>query len=724
MSEALPQPVSEELTHLDAIRTKLARGREVLTLDTRSLLDELDRLREEIGHTPDEEKGPLLVQYERLAHLVEAQGKSITGQDVDPQRPYFAHLRLEERGRERDVFLGRASRLDQGLRIVDWRHAPVSAIFYRYAEGEEYDEEIAGRRVEGRVVQRRVLGIDAGLLHRVQTATDHFQLDGADWRRQDLNSSRLAGGQGEALRHLEGVGAIGRRLGAGGGVRAEKHLPDISALLDKEQFGLVADKDAQLVVVRGVAGSGKTTVMLHRMAFLAYAEPAHFRPDRMLCIVWGRAIRDYISRMLRGLGLAAVPVRTFSEWATDHVRRQFPWLPTDRAEDTPAIVTRMKLHPAILKVLEDWVRARRRPGTPHQVLDDWAELFTARGPLLAGLQQHAPGAFTEAEVDRVVRWASRQLDLLQQRRVLDANNKMRAPANKQAKIRDLDNQDHEFDDDVDIFADDGPPEPALDSEDDALLLRLYQLRVGPIPYAGGNGGPLRYRHLAIDEVQDLSPLEVRILLDCTDTRRSVTLSGDTQQHVLVEAGFASWEDFFSHLGVRGTSLSTLRVSYRSTRPILSAALDVLGPLAEDKEPPQAARDGAPVELFNFGDHGEAVAFLAEALRELENHEPLASVGILSRAPETADLYFTGLRQAGLMRVRRVEDQDFAFAPGIEVCDVAQAKGLEFDYVVLVDISASSWPDTPAARRLLHVGMTRAAWQLWVCWVGPKSPLLP
>ena len=50
-------------------------------------------------------------------------------------------MRLREGGRERDVYLGKVTRLDHGLRIVDWRHAPVSRIFYRYAEGDEYDEE-------------------------------------------------------------------------------------------------------------------------------------------------------------------------------------------------------------------------------------------------------------------------------------------------------------------------------------------------------------------------------------------------------------------------------------------------------------------------------------------------------------------------------------------------------------------------------------------------------
>jgi DNA helicase-2/ATP-dependent DNA helicase PcrA len=71
----------------------------------------------------------------------------------------------------------------------------------------------------------------------------------------------------------------------------------------------------------------------------------------------------------------------------------------------------------------------------------------------------------------------------------------------------------------------------------------------------------------------------------------------------------------------------------------------------------------------------------------------------------------------------VSDQDFAFTPGIEVCDVIQSKGLEFDYVILLDVTAANYPDTPSARRILHVGATRAAHQLWVTTVGKASPLL-
>ncbi len=60
---------------------------------------------------------------------------------------------------------------------------------------------------------------------------------------------------------------------------------------------------------------------------------------------------------------------------------------------------------------------------------------------------------------------------------------------------------------------------------------------------------------------------------------------------------------------------------------------------------------------------------------------------------------------------------------VRILTVHQAKGLEFDYVVLADVSAEHYPDIPEARRRLHVGATRAVHQLWLTSVGTPSPLL-
>jgi DNA helicase-2/ATP-dependent DNA helicase PcrA len=87
------------------------------------------------------------------------------------------------------------------------------------------------------------------------------------------------------------------------------------------------------------------------------------------------------------------------------------------------------------------------------------------------------------------------------------------------------------------------------------------------------------------------------------------------------------------------------------------------------------------------------------------------------------MYHAALANAEVPRLRLVENQRFSFAPGVEVTEIEQVKGLEFDYVILVEVSAEHFPDTPHARRLLHVGATRPIHQLWLTSVGTPSPAI-
>ncbi len=132
------------------------------------------------------------------------------------------------------------------------------------------------------------------------------------------------------------------------------------------------------------------------------------------------------------------------------------------------------------------------------------------------------------------------------------------------------------------------------------------------------------------------------------------------------------------------------------------ANEILGPELAPKDP-IAARPGEPVELHEFGDLGEAVAFLSDSLRNLMAREPTASCAVIARHPEQADAYYDGLKRAEVPAMRRIRRDEFNFQAGIDITDVAQVKGLEFDYVVMVDVNASSYPDgqlgaSPAAHR--------------------------
>jgi DNA helicase-2/ATP-dependent DNA helicase PcrA len=206
-------------------------------------------------------------------------------------------------------------------------------------------------------------------------------------------------------------------------------------------------------------------------------------------------------------------------------------------------------------------------------------------------------------------------------------------------------------------------------------------------------------------------------------QRSVTLAGDTAQRLHMDSGFRDWSAVLADLGLSHVNIEPLRIAYRSTREVLEVARAVLGPLA-DPTPPVAPRTGAPVEHHHFPSPGAAVAFLADAIRPLFSREPRATLAILTRHPEQADLYYEALRMAEIPNLRRIRAFEFAFRPGVEVTEIRQVKGLEYDYVVLADVNASSFPEDDESRHLLHIGATRAAHQLWILSTGQPSALIP
>ena len=109
---------------------------------------------------------------------------------------------------------------------------------------------------------------------------------------------------------------------------------------------------------------------------------------------------------------------------------------------------------------------------------------------------------------------------------------------------------------------------------------------------------------------------------------------------------------------------------------------------------------------------------------MQELEPRANIALITPSIEMSQTYYDGLQKCEMDLVRLVDDQNFAFAPGIDVVDIEQVKGLEFDYVVVIEAGAYEYPDTPHHQRLLHVASTRAVHQLWPTCVGTPSPLLP
>jgi len=791
--------VNEEEACLERV-LEHAEARALAPAEVRVTYDaELLSLRDEISTARQEDLAPLVEEMTRLQALAARRGLAIQG-NIDARSPYFGHLVLEENQREREVLIGRSTYLDTkaGIRIVDWRDAPVSRIYYRYDEGDDYEESFGEREVLGVVRTRRAVTITSSKLRRIVAPQGSFVRGKSGWRRLDAQSSRLQGGEGAAPRAERKRGRLG--IGEEGESSDDKRLREITPLIDPRQFELITRPDSGVVVIQGGAGSGKTTVGLHRMAYLAFHDKHRFSPDKMMVIVFNDALARYMSQLLPELGVGGVTIRTYEDWAKRMRSQHLPHLPEAYNEFTPGNVTKLKKHPVMLKLIDAyvvalaarlegeirttlqragaenmaaafvqlWRESQHKPlyhrvvalksaverqkledlptnarvgmervirdGTSlsRDVLSAWADLLTDLPRLKQAFASLAPDALSTEELKRAHEWCVQQCPevinfhedkLAAEQEALEKEAAPEPKRPKHPKKRDEGEQEPEDDRSQGIDGRAVEDNVTLDREDDALLLRLGQRLRGPLLRHSKSREAIVYEHVFIDETQDLSPVELAVVLDCVSPAKCVTFAGDVAQRLLLDNGFSNWKEVLGQLDLAHVEVEPLKLSYRSTHQIIELAQHVLGSLAPE-DPPVATRDGAPVELFCFSHTGDAASFLAEALRELLVEEPRASVAVIARYPEHADAYYHALKQAEIPQVRRIADQDFPFKPGVDVTDVRQVKGLEFDYVVVVEVSDAVYPPDHESRHLLHIATTRAAHQLWLMSAGRPSPLLP
>ncbi|MCK8600130.1 UvrD-helicase domain-containing protein [Desulfoferrobacter suflitae] len=213
-------------------------------------------------------------------------------------QPYFGVLKLadDDLG-SLSYCLGRRSFFGGNgkLLVLDWREAPVSRLYYEYEAGEFYDEKIQGRERSGTIAAKRQVEASGGELRSILENQVQLVRDSeGEWRTAD-----------------EEGGAVSRKE-----EKADHRLPEISALISREQFQAITHPESSTVILQGGAGSGKTTVGLHRIAYLAYQDPERFRPNRILVVVFNRSLRHYISGVLPQLGMqSGVQVETYHSWA-------------------------------------------------------------------------------------------------------------------------------------------------------------------------------------------------------------------------------------------------------------------------------------------------------------------------------------------------------------------------------------------------------------------------
>lgn len=764
-------------------------------------LEGIIELRDSLAETLPEDVPAVMAQMERMVLLHSQQNSHNPSNGYNLDTPYFAHIVLSENNRVRNLLIGNQNCFSTHLPcpIVDWKNAPISKIFYRYREGDEYVEDIGEKELEGELIKRRMLLIENGNLMRINwpggILEDLSSEQGGsnNWRLVSQKTPRLESGHGKTLEEIKVTGKSSLNAGektdlSFSGYRVDKHLRQITALVDPQQFEIITHSDYGIILIQGGAGSGKTTVALHRLAYLMTKKPQYFKPKTVLPIVFGHALANYMSRVLPALGVKGVVPQIYHKWISGLRQRILPDLPGNYAENTPMDVIELKRHPLWLKyyleetkkrtlkfrelfevrlakveglnlLLEEWGittglpliprllsllrwskgefaikkmtnhESRRMEKKLHNVLEQsfpeifeaphllisqiWNDCLVNKELLFETVERLAPGEFSETQLTSSWNWAVRQY----QKRIAAGETIESDRVSLVDQVEFYGNKKFNFEDD----------RCSLDEEDDSLLLILYQMLMGPIK--SKNGKILSYSHLMLDEAQDFGPLEFQVLVSLTPEKHpSVTLAGDMDQRIMLGRKHETWDESLSYLTLPDgskpdvTALSPLQIGYRSTDEIMKAAKKVIGEHSVNTTW-HSTRQGAPVNVFRFQESGAMVAFLADTLEDLCVREPLASIAVLTRTNEAALKLYEGLQRTDLANMRIIRNQEFSFTPGIDVTDISQTKGLEFDTVIIADADASTYGPDMLSRQLLYVGLTRAAHQLWLLHCGNPSKLI-
>lgn len=662
--------------------------------------------------------------------------------------PYFAHMKLKENQRDRDILIGQRTFLDGELPIIDWRHAPIAKIFFRYRVGDCFEEKLPGRVAKGEVVQRTVLTFDHGELVGINTGERAYIKQSGHW---DINSKgilpELKGGAGTANR--------GRPIGTGqtGVTHAQ-----VSALLAPDQYEALTQSDEEPILILGTAGSGKTTIALHRVSNLVYQNPKKYPQSSIGVIVPDKGLAGLSSKLLASLDLPGVKCQTYDDWLRGQAKLHLRRLPNKICDSTPYNVIRMKRHPAMIEAIKALLEDRRsslaaaiqKTFKNHAFLLEYMSKHTKTSlvPLIQELSQlHQSQAQNKNRLRVIIKFYTNFIDTLKDsskdredlllnheylERVITAANGDLSNADAASLIRhsidqmgiapdtglsDIDTERLETIDGHNLIKDakNDPIYKTIDAEDFTLLMHLERLK-----YGQDFKWRRKFCHLVIDEAQDMAPLELEVLSMALDEPTSLTVAGDEHQAIDSTAYFEGWQQALNRLGSPQVKAQRFMTAYRSTHPITNFAHKCLGPYAP-KNKPKSQKDGVEVARSIFPNEGHAMMQLSEALTDLVLEEPNAYIAVIAKEAQSSRRIFEALSE--VPKIRFVEDGHFNFVSGIEVTDVTQVKGLEFDYVIIPDATYGVYTDTKDSRLLFHVAATRAIHQLWVISIGKETIIM-
>ena len=595
--------------------------------------------------------------------------------------PYFGRVDFIYEGEdEPEIFyigIGSFSPKKGGVPLIyDWR-APVSSLFYDYDSGEA-SYEAPGGEMCGEITSKWQYKIRKGKL--VYAFESDVKIDD-EVLREELSAS------------------------------GDTKLKNIIRTIQKEQNEIIRNTKDRVLVIQGVAGSGKTSVALHRIAYLLYHDRINLHSENVLILSPNSVFSDYISHVLPELGEEPIREMSLDTFAykrlsdtvndcEDRYDRLERLLAGGSDENYQRKQSREFMDSLYGYVMEleaelmdfDKVSLKGFGKSVQEIQTLFYEKFT-EFPLLKRMD-----AVREYIVDEYETLTGKELSQ-------EEDDRMRIVFDKMYETKDIYILYSRF-----LAANGYKALPhhryeqrCLSYEDVYPMLYLKLLLTG-------SGKDTSIRHLVIDEMQDYSYLQYEILgmlFSCP-----MTILGDKAQ--TMDTKIQDVTKFLPAIFGKDIRRIEMNKSYRNTEPIAAYAASLTG----ETDAELFARDGDAVEMRNFSSREETLSFVADAFSKEADTTETASLLFLTEAEAKAAYRLLeklfdekGLSKEQLSYIDRNSNY---FHTGLTVTTFYLAKGLEFETVYAVTAKDRTDELTNQAR---YIMATRAVHRLYICEEG-------
>lgn len=555
-------------------------------------------------------------------------------------------------------------------------------------------------------------------------------------------------------------------------------LRDIIASIQSEQDEIIRLPMKDTIIVQGAAGSGKSTIALHRISYLLFQYHELIKPQDILILAPNEIFLSYIREVVPEIEIEGIEQRTFYDWASAYftdvndisdLHEQYVIVQSSQDKEDHVRVSKYKGSLRFKKLLDDFVEYIGVTMIPHGdiFIDSNVTLSKEAVDKIYKSKEYLPLNVRMKEVKEfIVNWSKEETKKVQEKideEFEDSYNrwvvslpegevrKSVYEALENARSLRLKIFREKLENEISLYVKKMENIPALlmyksvfqkkvferfHSDLDEVLLNLLLKNgrlikqekftyedITPLIYLDAkiNGKKLSYEHIFIDEAQDYSPFQLAFMKDYA---KSMTILGDIGQGIFSFYGLDRWEEIESYVFKKKEYKRLhLQTSYRSTRQIMDMANRVL--LNSNYDFPLVIpvnRPGAVPSLKSSASIGELYDEMKKTIKlfEKKGHKTIA---ILTETKQDAIDTFDQLKRRKVTDLQLISEGKQELREKIVILPSYLVKGLEFDAVIIQDVSSETFKDETQHAKLLYMSITRAHHDLHMFYRGTLSLLL-